>query len=131
MDIQAGQVWIRKDKNVQVRIWQNPTGDSVYFEYKGNRHSRTMSIKDFLNEFVSLDSLSDVTKGTKWIAKKDRYLGNTDKFFTVVDVLFREGRITYNRGDSASRSHFQINMGAFKDKFEPYQGGRQQRNNES
>ncbi len=123
MDIEAGQVWIRKDKNVQVRIWQTPTGDSVYFEYKGNRHSRTMSINDFLNEFVSLDSLADVTKGSKWVAKKDTYLGSVDRFFTVVDVLLREGRITYNQGDSVSRSQFQISMGAFKDKFELYQGG--------
>lgn len=120
--IEAGQIWIRKNKNVKVGIWHEPRNNEVFFEYKGNRHSRSMDLDQFLREFVCVESLTDITKDSEWISRKDNYLSKTHKVFVVCDVREKQGLVIYKIKNGLGNGRFQIEIGRFKDKFIKHRG---------
>lgn len=115
--IKAGQIWIRKNKNVKVRVWHEPKNGKVFFEYRGNNHSRSMDFNKFLSEFVCMDSLLDITQGSEWVSRKDNYLSGTHKVFVVDEVRLNQGLVIYNIKNGLGNGRFQIEIGRFKDKF--------------
>lgn len=121
-NIEAGQIWIRRNKNVRVRVWREPRNNEVFFEYKGNRHSRSMNLDQFLREFVCIESLVDITEGSEWISRKDNYLSKAHKVFVVCDVWEKQGLVTYNIKNGLGNGRFQIEIGRFKDKFIKHRG---------
>ena len=121
-NIEAGQIWIRRNKNVRVRVWREPRNNEVFFEYKGNRHSRSMNLDQFLREFVCIESLVDITEGSEWISRKDNYLSKAHKVFVVCDVWEKQGLVIYNIKNGLGNGRFQIEIGRFKDKFIKHRG---------
>lgn len=121
-NIEAGQIWIRRNKNVRVRVWREPRNNEVFFEYKGNRHSRSMNLYQFLREFVCIESLVDITEGSEWISRKDNYLSKAHKVFVVCDVREKQGLVIYNIKNGLGNGRFQIEIGRFKDKFIKHRG---------
>ena len=121
-NIEAGQIWIRRNKNVRVRVWREPRNNEVFFEYKGNRHSRSMNLDQFLREFVCIESLVDITEGSEWISRKDNYLSKAHKVFVVCDVREKQGLVIYNIKNGLGNGRFQIEIGRFKDKFIKHRG---------
>ena len=121
-NIEAGQIWIRRNKNVRVRVWREPRNNEVFFEYKGNRHSRSMNLDQFLREFVCIESLVDITEGSEWISRKDNYLSKAHKVFVVCDVWEKQGLVAYNIKNGLGNGRFQIEIGRFKDKFIKHRG---------
>lgn len=120
--VEAGQIWIRKNKNVKVGVWHEPRNNEVFFEYKGNRHSRSMNLDQFLREFVCIESLVDVTEGSEWVSRKDNYLSRTHKVFVVDEVRLKQGLVIYNIKNGLGNGCFQIEIGRFKDKFIKHRG---------
>lgn len=114
-DIKAGQIWIRHNRNVQVRIWHDVTGDSVFFSYRGNNHDKTMGKDEFLRKFVELQPLLDeITEGSKWIGK---FHGHSAK---VIEVSKRSGIVYYTHENIANAyPKYGIEIGGFKAFFEP------------
>lgn len=121
-NVEAGQVWIRRNKNVRVRVWHKPRNNEVFFEYKGNRHSRSMNLDQFLREFVCIESLVDITEGSEWVSGKDNYLSRTHKVFVVDEVRLKQGLVIYNIKNGLGNGRFQIEIGRFKDKFIKHRG---------
>ncbi|MDP4545860.1 hypothetical protein Q8P09_12320 [Psychrobacter faecalis] len=121
-NIKAGQIWIRRNKNVRVRVWREPRNNEVFFEYKGNCHSRSMNLDQFLREFVCIESLVDITEGSEWISRKDNYLSKAHKVFVVCDVREKQGLVIYNIKNGLGNGRFQIEIGRFKDKFIKHRG---------
>lgn len=121
-NVEAGQVWIRRNKNVRVRVWHEPRTNEVFFEYKGNGHSRSMNLDQFLREFVCIESLVDITEGSEWVSRKDNYLSRTQKVFVVDEVRPKQGLVIYNIKNGLGNGRFQIEIGRFKDKFIKHRG---------
>lgn len=121
-NVEAGQVWIRRNKNVMVRVLHETRNNEVFFEYKGNRHYRSMNLDQFLREFVCIESLVDITEGSEWITRKDNYLSKTHKVFVINEVRLKQGLVIYNIKNGLGNGRFQIEIGRFKDKFIKHRG---------
>lgn len=120
--VKAGQIWIRKNKNVRVRVWHEPRNNEVFFEYKGNRHSRSMDLNQFFREFVCIESLVDITEGSEWVSRRDNYLSKTHNVFVVCDIQEKRGLVIYKIKNQVGNGRFQIEIGRFKDKFIKHRG---------
>lgn len=113
-DLAVNQRWIRKNKNVKVRICYTTKDDTVFFEYIGNNHMRSMGLDQFLNEFVDLKELLDeITEGSKWVNRHHDYT------VFITEVRSRSGTVYYRYQDEPKHYCYGNNIGNFRDIFKP------------
>lgn len=105
--------WIRRNKNVQVRVGENSKEQAVVFFRNG--HVRYIDRKQFLDEFVSLDDLlAEITKDSRWIAMSSKHK------IRVTDIRLRMGVVFYRiDGVPEEYSHAGIDIQKFKEQFKP------------
>jgi len=105
--------WIRKGKNVQVRVGENSKEKVVVFFRNG--HVRYINRKQFLDEFINLDELlAEITEGTRWVNIEHGYS------IQVSDVRLRAAAVMYRIDDVAEEySYGGVDIQRFKDMFKP------------
>lgn len=105
--------WIRRDKNVQVRVGENSKEKAVVFFRNG--HVRYIDRKQFLDEFISLDDLlAEITEDSKWITISSKHR------ICVTDIRLRMGVVFYRvSGVPEEHSFAGIDIQRFKEHFKP------------
>ena len=110
----SGERWVRKNKNVQVRICPTNKKDSVFFEDCLNGHSKSMSLDKFLNEFIDLDkAVMKIHEDTRWINKHHDYP-------IVITEVRRIAAMIYYRYEHENKHYcYSENVGKFLQMFKP------------
>lgn len=105
--------WIRKNKNVQVRVGENSKEKAVVFFRNG--HVRYIDRKQFLDEFISLDDLlAEITENSRWVTISSKHK------IRVTDIRLRMGVVFYRiEGVPEEYSHGGIDIQKFKGHFKP------------
>lgn len=109
--------WIRKNKNVQVRVGENSKEKAVVFFRNG--HVRYIDRNQFLDEFINLDDLlAEITEVARWVNIEHGYS------IQVSDVRLRAAAVMYRIDDVAEEySYGGVDIHRFKKMFKPETSG--------